>query len=85
MKLKHLESALSEVDLFENPSIELEQVPTSPHIASRMIHTAAETYGDITDQVVGDFGMGTGMLVCDILYHVLYIFLYNIHILEYCI
>jgi predicted RNA methylase len=45
MKLRYLETALSEVDVFEEPKIELEQVPTSAHIAARMIHTAAEVYG----------------------------------------
>ena len=62
MKLRHLESALSEVDVFDDPKIELEQVPTSAHIAARMIHTAAEVYDDIEDKLVGDFGVGTGML-----------------------
>ena len=62
MKLKHLESALSEVDAFESPKIELEQIPTSPHIASRMIFTAASQYGDIEGQLVGDFGCGPGIL-----------------------
>lgn len=62
MKLRYLESALSEVDVFDDPKIELEQVPTSPHIAARMIHAAAEVYGDIEDKLVGDFGVGTGML-----------------------
>ena len=63
MKLRHLESALDSVDVFEDPKIHLEQIPTSAHLASRMIHTAAETYGDIDERFVGDFGVGTGMLV----------------------
>lgn len=62
MKLKHLESALSAVDDFESPKIELEQIPTSAHIASRMILTAASSYGDIEGQLVGDFGCGPGIL-----------------------
>jgi predicted RNA methylase len=62
MKLKHLEAALGEVDPFESPKIELEQIPTSPHIASRMIFTAASMYGDIEGQMVGDFGCGPGIL-----------------------
>ena len=72
MKLRHLESHLSQVDVFENPNIELEQVPTSPHIASRMLFAAVDTYGDIVNQIVGDFGVGTGMLV---LYNMIYIFI----------
>jgi predicted RNA methylase len=80
MKLKQLESLLSEVQVFEDPksnyllyifhshsqfrfhSVELEQVPTSAHIASRMIYTAANQYDDIENCMVGDFGCGTGML-----------------------
>lgn len=62
MKLRYLESELSEVDVFENPKVDLEQVPTSPHIAACMIHAAAEVYGDIEGKLVGDFGVGTGML-----------------------
>lgn len=62
MKLRQLESELSNVDVFEEPKVDLEQVPTSPHIAGRMIFNAMER-GDITDKLVGDFGVGTGMLV----------------------
>ena len=40
MKLKHLEEALQQVRGFENPSVELEQVITSPHLASHMIYAA---------------------------------------------
>jgi rRNA N6-adenosine-methyltransferase METTL5 len=69
MKLRYLETALSDVDVFEDPKVEMEQVPTSAHIAAGMIHTAAEVYGDIEDKLVGDFGVGTGMLrwVCFVL------------------
>jgi predicted RNA methylase len=62
MKRKHLESALSEVDVFDDPKIELEQIPTSPHIASMMIFTAASMYGDIEGKMIGDFGCGPGIL-----------------------
>jgi predicted RNA methylase len=47
LKLKQLESYLSEVDSFEEPKVELEQVSTSAHIASRMIYNASTAYGDI--------------------------------------
>ena len=60
MKLKKLESMLSEIDPFENPKIDLEQVCTSPHIAARMIFTAADTYEDIESCNIGDFGCGPG-------------------------
>ena len=62
MKLRHLESALSQVDPFDSPKIELEQIPTSALIASRMIFTAANTYEDISGCAVGDFGCGPGIL-----------------------
>lgn len=62
MKLKQLESLLSEVSSFENPKIEYEQIPTPCHIAARMIYVAATTYGDITDKHIGDFGSGPGIL-----------------------
>lgn len=62
MKLKHLESALSGAEVFQRPKIELEQIPTSAHIAACMIHTSSQN-GDIEDRVVGDFGVGTGILV----------------------
>lgn len=62
MKLKQLESELGAVDSFESPKIELEQVSTSPHIASRLIYTAASTYDDIQDKLIGDFGCGPGIL-----------------------
>ncbi len=62
MKLKQLESHLSEVDIFETPKISLEQYPTSAHIASRMIYTAEQTYDDIGSATVVDLGTGTGML-----------------------
>ena len=42
--------------------VELEQVPTSAHIASRMLFSAENTYEDIEGCAVGDFGCGTGML-----------------------
>lgn len=62
MKLRDLEEILGDVDPFDTPKVELEQYPTSPHIASRMIFSAANTFGDIEGQTVGDFGCGAGML-----------------------
>ena len=52
MKLRHLESALEDVAAFdpEHQDVMLEQYPTSPHLAANLIHTAAETYGDIEVQ-----------------------------------
>ncbi len=62
MKRRHLESALSIVHPFDQPSIQLEQVPTSPHLASHILFTAHETFDDIQCKVVADLGVGTGML-----------------------
>jgi predicted RNA methylase len=62
MKLKQLESILTDIDPFENPKIDLEQVCTSPHIAARMIFTAANSFDDIEGCNVGDFGCGPGIL-----------------------
>ena len=56
MKLKQLESYLSQVSGFDNPKVDLEQVSTDSHIASRMIFTAANTYDDIQGCIIGDFG-----------------------------
>jgi len=61
MKLKQLESLLSNVNGFQTPKIALEQYPTSAHLAARLMHTAAAS-GDIYDCHVLDLGCGTGML-----------------------
>ncbi|CAI9100394.1 OLC1v1037388C1 [Oldenlandia corymbosa var. corymbosa] len=42
--------------------IEFEQYPTGPHIASRMLYTAENSFGDVSDKVVADFGCGCGTL-----------------------
>lgn len=62
MKLKQLESLLGTLEQFSNPKIELEQYPTGPHIASRMLYTAENSFGDVTNKVVADFGCGCGTL-----------------------
>ncbi|KAL2929105.1 Methyltransferase-like protein 5 [Bienertia sinuspersici] len=62
MKLKQLESFLGNLDQFTSPKIELEQYPTGPHIASRMLYTAENSFGDVCDKVVADFGCGCGTL-----------------------
>ncbi|KAK4791671.1 hypothetical protein SAY86_032084 [Trapa natans] len=62
MKLKNLESLLGDLEQFSNPKIELEQYPTGPHIASRMLYTAENSFGDVSGKVVADFGCGCGTL-----------------------
>ncbi|XP_074558907.1 uncharacterized protein LOC141814855 isoform X1 [Curcuma longa] len=62
MKLKQLEGLLGTLQQFSHPKIELEQYPTGPHIASRLLYTAENTYGDISGKIVADFGCGCGTL-----------------------
>ncbi|KAL5729133.1 hypothetical protein ACHQM5_002124 [Ranunculus cassubicifolius] len=62
MKLKQLESHLGNLQQFSNPKIELEQYPTGPHIASRMLYSAENSFGDISGKIVADFGCGCGTL-----------------------
>ncbi|CAI9100393.1 OLC1v1037388C3 [Oldenlandia corymbosa var. corymbosa] len=62
MKLKQLEGLLGSLEQFSNPKIEFEQYPTGPHIASRMLYTAENSFGDVSDKVVADFGCGCGTL-----------------------
>ncbi|KAJ6759426.1 hypothetical protein OIU74_025998 [Salix koriyanagi] len=62
MKLKQLESMLGQLQQFSNPKVELEQYPTGPHIASRMLYTAENSFGDVNNKIVADFGCGCGTL-----------------------
>ncbi|KAK6944942.1 Methyltransferase small domain [Dillenia turbinata] len=62
MKLKQLEALLGNLQQFSNPKVELEQYPTGPHIASRMLFTAENSFGDVSGKVVADFGCGCGTL-----------------------
>ncbi|KAL6606144.1 hypothetical protein ACP70R_041797 [Stipagrostis hirtigluma subsp. patula] len=62
MKLKQLEGLLGGLTQFPEPKVELEQYPTGPHIASRMLYTAENSFDDIAGKVVADFGCGCGTL-----------------------
>ena len=62
MKLKHLEAMLGDVAPFARPKVELEQYPTSAHIAAQLLFAAEERFGDVAGRVVVDLGCGTGML-----------------------
>ncbi|XP_022254067.1 methyltransferase-like protein 5 isoform X2 [Limulus polyphemus] len=62
MKLKELESCLQCVEVFKSPKVKLEQYPTSPHIASRMLHTIDTRYKDLDGCMVADLGCGCGVL-----------------------
>ncbi|KAL7752197.1 hypothetical protein RI367_002242 [Sorochytrium milnesiophthora] len=62
MRLKQLESMLTEVKVFEQPKHHLEQYPTSAHLAARIVYTAHSVYDDIEGKVVADLGIGCGIL-----------------------
>ncbi|XP_062090841.1 uncharacterized protein LOC133797072 isoform X1 [Humulus lupulus] len=62
MKLKQLEGLVGSLQQFSNPKVELEQYPTGPHIASRMLFTAENSFEDVSSKVVADFGCGCGTL-----------------------
>lgn len=62
MKLRHLESALSQVDGFGEPKWALEQYLTPPHLAARVLQCAA-SFDDLDGCAVADLGCGTGMLL----------------------
>ncbi|ESO00869.1 hypothetical protein HELRODRAFT_157302 [Helobdella robusta] len=62
MKLKTLESTLSNVEPFRDPKLDLEQYLTSPHIAGHMLYHIEMKFGDIEGKTVVDLGCGTGML-----------------------
>ncbi|KAJ0091271.1 hypothetical protein Patl1_13289 [Pistacia atlantica] len=64
MKLKQLESLLGGLEQFSNPKVELEQYPTGTHIAARMLYTAENSFGDVTDKLVADFGCGMWYVRC---------------------
>ncbi|KAL2914948.1 hypothetical protein HK105_205491 [Polyrhizophydium stewartii] len=64
IKLKQLESELTQVTKFREPKVQLEQYPTTAHLAASMLYTAATTYEDIEDASVVDLGVGCGMLTC---------------------
>lgn len=62
LKLKQLESVLSDIGDFEAPKYQLEQYKTSAAIAARALYSIEQAYGDIEGRIVGDFGTGTGIL-----------------------
>ncbi|KAJ1643597.1 hypothetical protein IWQ61_010515, partial [Dispira simplex] len=62
MKLRELENYLQEVRTFEQPKVQLEQYPTSAHLAARILYTAETSFQDIEDKVVVDLGCGCGVL-----------------------
>ena len=62
MKLKEFEWALQDVKQFDSPKVNLEQYPTSAHLAARVVYNAEISYGDIQDKKVLDLGCGPCIL-----------------------
>ena len=62
MRRKELESILQGLSTFRDPKPELEQYPTSGHLACQIVYTAESMFGDIEDQNVLDLGCGCGTL-----------------------
>jgi len=62
MKLKELQGLLQQVESFDKPNVKLEQYPTSPHIASHMLYTIANSYDELEGKCIADLGTGTGIL-----------------------
>ena len=63
MKLKHLESALSSIQReFPSPKVELEQYPTSAHLAAWVGLTCLQNEDIGPHRSCMDLGCGTGML-----------------------
>lgn len=64
MRLWEVEAALGEIAAFDptTAKVELEQYPTSPHLAAHVVHSAATSFDDVVDKCVVDLGCGTGML-----------------------
>uniref|UniRef100_A0A7S1SMY4 Methyltransferase small domain-containing protein n=1 Tax=Tetraselmis chuii TaxID=63592 RepID=A0A7S1SMY4_9CHLO len=62
MKLKQLESMLQDVEPFEVPKIELEQYPTTAHLASHFLFEVENRFGELDGCSVLDLGCGTAML-----------------------
>ena len=58
--MKEFEWALQDVKQFDSPKVNLEQYPTSAHLAAR--RNAGDFYGDIEDKKVLDLGCGPCIL-----------------------
>lgn len=62
MKLKELQSLMQDIAPFAEPRIELEQYPTGPHLASRLLFTVDSMFDEFSGRTVIDLGCGTAML-----------------------
>ncbi|KAJ2843789.1 Methyltransferase-like protein 5 [Coemansia brasiliensis] len=62
MKLKQLEGYLGDVAAFKQPKVQLEQYPTTAHLAARILYTAENSFGDVEGKAIADLGCGCGIL-----------------------
>ncbi|KAM3184132.1 hypothetical protein ACTXT7_008994 [Hymenolepis weldensis] len=59
---KNLQMELQNLESFSNPKQNLEQYPTSAHVASDILFDMQTRHDAIEGKVVGDLGCGAGML-----------------------
>jgi predicted RNA methylase len=59
MKQKHLEAALSSIRAFAEPDYMLEQFPTPPSLAARLLYAVGD---ELAGRRVADLGCGCAML-----------------------
>ena len=62
MKVRELEERLQELEDFDEPSVMLEQYPTTPHLAAHMMTNIDAVFNDLKDKFIVDLGVGCGML-----------------------
>ncbi|KAG2422983.1 hypothetical protein HXX76_015654 [Chlamydomonas incerta] len=62
MKLKELHALMQDIAPFRRAKVELEQYPTGPHLASRLLFTVDNSYDEFAGRTVADLGCGTAML-----------------------
>ncbi|GIL76696.1 hypothetical protein Vretimale_8826 [Volvox reticuliferus] len=62
MKLKELHALMQDIAPFPWPKVDLEQYPTGPHLASRLLFAIDSSYDELAGRTVVDLGCGTAML-----------------------
>eukprot|EP01091_Cochliopodium_minus_P004106 TRINITY_DN14022_c0_g1_i1.p1 TRINITY_DN14022_c0_g1~~TRINITY_DN14022_c0_g1_i1.p1 ORF type:complete len:213 (-),score=50.69 TRINITY_DN14022_c0_g1_i1:31-669(-) len=62
MKRKQLEIHLQKIKPFQKAKVKLEQYPTPPNLATEMMFTIENSFGDLDGKFVCDLGCGSGML-----------------------
>ncbi|KAA0187462.1 Methyltransferase protein 5 [Fasciolopsis buskii] len=59
---KKLQATLQDLSGFSNPKVNLEQYPTSPHVAADILFNMQLMHGSIQGMSVADLGCGPGIL-----------------------